>query len=75
MLEPFHTVVHDYGEHGIIRLHSFVCDLEHREPKVRSHTAIKWVTFGELASYDFAPADIAIVERLVAQELEKQGIA
>lgn len=68
--EPFHSVVHDYGEQGVIRLHSFICGLVRGEPKARSHTNLKWVTIDEIASYDFAPADIPIVARLISRGIK-----
>lgn len=60
----FHTVEHDYGEHGVIRLHSFLCNLLRGEPKPSVHAEIRWVTLEEMTKYEFAPADIPIVERL-----------
>ncbi len=64
--EPFQSVTHDYGEKGVIRLSSFMCRLLEGEPVAsHSHSAIKWVGLDELSGFDFAPADIPIVKRLI----------
>jgi 8-oxo-dGTP diphosphatase len=34
--------------------------------KLTDHSEIAWVDIGDLGHYDFAPADIAIVERLMS---------
>ena len=61
---PFLTSSHDYGEQGIVRLHSYLCWLVDGEPQPRVHTDLQWAAPEELSVYDFAPADIAIMERL-----------
>lgn len=68
--EPFLISSHDYGEQGIVRLQSHSCRLIGGEPRPRVHADLRWVVPGELPAYDFAPADIPIVERLVSQSGE-----
>ncbi len=63
----YYVVEHDYGKHGVIRLHSFLCRLIRGEPEPSVHAEIRWVTLEEMAEYKFAPADVSIVERLRAQ--------
>lgn len=67
---PFSTVLHDYGEHGRIRLHSFLCRIVAGEPTALYHADLQWAAPEELPNYDFAPADIPIVERLISQRGE-----
>ena len=68
--EPFHAVLHDYGAHGTIRLNSFFCTIVEGEPKASVHADLRWVVPRELLAYDFAPADIPIVERIIRQSRE-----
>ena len=66
--KPFHAVLYDYPEKGTVRLHSFLCSLSGGEPKAgHSHSNFMWVTASELKEYDFAPADISIVEKLLTE--------
>lgn len=63
--EAFRTVEHDYGEHGVIQLASFFCQLIEGEPEPTFHSEVRWVKLEELGRYTFAPADIPIVESLL----------
>lgn len=60
--------VHDYGTVRI-ELIPFVCTLQPGSPPpvAREHAAIAWVTPGELANHDLAPADIPILRDYLAQ--------
>ena len=60
---PFLAVDHSYGEKHI-RLHSFMCSYVSGEVVLKDHDEVAWVTISELASYEFAPADIPIVKKL-----------
>ncbi|MFC2948712.1 (deoxy)nucleoside triphosphate pyrophosphohydrolase [Virgibacillus sediminis] len=57
-----HTV---YEYHfGIVHLTTFICDLIEGYPVLTEHIAIKWLRNNELASLDWAPADIPAIEKL-----------
>jgi mutator protein MutT len=55
-------VTHTY-DWGSIRLHPFLCQLPlgNAEPIPHEHTAVIWVSPGDLLSYPLAPADVPIV--------------
>ena len=61
--EPFHRNVHHY-EKKSIELISFLVDYLSGEFVLRDHEEIRWVTRDELTSFDFADADLPIVEKL-----------
>jgi 8-oxo-dGTP diphosphatase len=56
-------------DHGSIRLIAFRTTWNAKEVEIKAHKAIKWVTIGELQDYDFAPADIPFVEKLIRGEI------
>lgn len=64
----FHTVEYDYGEYGVVELHSFLCELVSGEPKPSVHSEVRWVKPAEMWSYRFAPADLPIVEKLQSKK-------
>lgn len=61
--------IYEY-EHGGIELLAFLATWISGEIKVNAHDEIKWVNVCELHHYNFAPADIPIVEKL-SVELEQ----
>ncbi|MFY9461716.1 MAG: (deoxy)nucleoside triphosphate pyrophosphohydrolase [Candidatus Sungiibacteriota bacterium] len=63
--EPYEAVIYDYGAKGVVRLHSFLCNISDGEPRAgHSHSELKWVAQSELGQYEFVPADIPIAKRL-----------
>lgn len=52
-------------ERGAIRLMVFWARLIKGELKPTAHDKIMWITSKELANYDFAPADVPLVEKLM----------
>lgn len=61
--ELFHRNIHHY-EKKSIELISFLVDFLSGEFVLRDHEEIRWVTREELASFDFADADLPIVKKL-----------
>jgi 8-oxo-dGTP diphosphatase len=57
--------VHDYGGGKVVRLIAVRAILLGGHMKLHDHDDIRWVTISEMGDYLFAPADEAIVERLV----------
>jgi 8-oxo-dGTP diphosphatase len=57
------TVIHAY-ETGEIELMAYFAAVAGGGIKLCVHADARWVTVGELDSYDFAPADLPIVEEL-----------
>lgn len=62
--EPFEHTRYTY-DFGIVHLTTFICRLEKGEPQLTEHIAIQWLSPSELASLDWAPADIPAVRKLV----------
>lgn len=57
--------VHHY-RHGTVRLLAYLACWEKGDLEPRAHDEIAWVTVSELDQYDFAPADVPFVERLMS---------
>lgn len=57
-----HTV-YEY-DFGIVHLTTFYCKLIKGKPTLTEHIAIKWLPPNELASLDWASADIPTIEKL-----------
>ncbi|WP_144551636.1 (deoxy)nucleoside triphosphate pyrophosphohydrolase [Bacillus mycoides] len=49
---------------GIVHLKTFYCKLIEGRPVLTEHVSIKWLYPNELASLDWAPADIPTIEKL-----------
>lgn len=59
--------VHEY-DYGTIKLKSYFAKWVAGSVRPNVHERTKWVKLSELLKYDFAPADIPIVNRLVELE-------
>jgi len=57
-----HTV-YEY-DFGIVHLTTFFCTLVKGEPQLSEHVAMKWLKPADIASLDWAPADIPVIEKL-----------
>jgi 8-oxo-dGTP diphosphatase len=57
------TTVHDY-EFGVVTLSTYYCELRGGTPQPTEHAAIRWLAPDELASVEWAPADVPAVERV-----------
>ena len=47
-------------------MHCFWCDLLDGEPVLLEHEAARWLTTDELNSVDWLPADVQVVEAILA---------
>ncbi len=56
--------IHRY-QHGSIRLLAFQACWQNGELEPKVHSAIAWASVVELDHYDFAPADVPFVEKLM----------
>ncbi|MGQ9558115.1 MAG: 8-oxo-dGTP diphosphatase MutT [Desulfurispora sp.] len=59
----FGESVYQY-EHITVQLLAYLAHLVEGEPRPTAHEAFRWVTVEELAGFDFAPADVPLVEKL-----------
>lgn len=64
-----HTV-YEY-EFGIVQLTTFYCRLTSGKPVLTEHVSMKWLSPNELASLDWAPADIPAIKKLSSTSIRK----
>jgi 8-oxo-dGTP diphosphatase len=57
------TSIHKY-DFGEIQLISYIGELESGSIELREHAAYQWVEVCDLVGYEFAPADIPIINKL-----------
>lgn len=57
---PLATVEHDYGDFAI-RLHPLRCRITAGEPHPHEHAEIRWVAAAEIATLDWAAADLPVL--------------
>ena len=59
------TVEYDYPDFHLI-MHCFICEICGGTLSLNAHNADKWVSLEQLALQKWVPADIEVVEKLVA---------
>lgn len=64
--EKLCTVEYDYPKFHLT-MHCFWCDLLDGEPVLLEHEAARWLTMDELNSVDWLPADVQVVEAILAE--------
>lgn len=60
--------IHHY-DFGTIELMSYRAFLKSGDLKLIDHSRIEWITPDQLSSFDFAPADIPIIEKIRTGEI------
>lgn len=70
--ESVTTTVHEY-DFGIVGLTIFYCSLTGGTPTLTEHTEMRWLAASELASLDWAPADIPAVTMIEEHLLESSN--
>ena len=63
--KPFMTSKYKYSENEI-ELISFIVSVEEYNINPLFHNQIKWVKISEIGEYDFAPADIPIINKIIS---------
>lgn len=59
------TVVHEYNTF-ILTMHAYSCQIVSGELIISEHLDSKWLSLDEMKHYDFAAADLPIIEKLKA---------
>ena len=59
------TTAHEY-DFGVVTLTTFYCELLDGEPELTEHAAVTWLPPVELATLEWAPADIPAVHKIQA---------
>lgn len=62
---PITTTTHEY-EFGTVNLTTFYCQLTSGTPTTSEHAAIRWLRPADLATIEWAPADVPAVHRIQA---------
>ena len=63
--EMFMEVTHQYPD-ITVRLSLYHATIAAGEPQKLEHNDIRWITPAEIPNYDFCPADVEILERIIA---------
>jgi len=67
--ESVGSYVHTY-EFGTVELTAFRADWDDGDFNSRDHEEIRWAFTHELDQFNFAPADYAVIQRIMAGEIE-----
>ena len=59
--------IYDY-EHAVIKLIAYYVSWESGKMVLNEHADVRWVSPEQLAEYDFAPADIPLVQKFLRTE-------
>lgn len=62
--EQFEKTTYEY-DFGIVHLTTFLCSLMDKEPEILEHHRVKWLPIQQLATLQWAPADIPAVNKLM----------
>lgn len=62
--EVFTETVHEYPDIAI-RLTVFNAKIAEGVPKLIEHNDLKWITSDEIPQYEFCPADVGILKRIM----------
>lgn len=62
ILERLPSNTHEYAEKKIIELIPFRCSLQTSEINLKEHSKIEWAVITQLENFDWAEADIPIVQ-------------
>ncbi|NLI88788.1 MAG: (deoxy)nucleoside triphosphate pyrophosphohydrolase [Epulopiscium sp.] len=65
-LELYGENIHEY-DNFIIHLYVTKCKLIESTPKAKEHAALLWLKRKNLFSLNWAPADVPIIEKLIAE--------
>ncbi|MDQ7094066.1 8-oxo-dGTP diphosphatase MutT [Desulfosporosinus sp. PR] len=66
VLDYFAQSIYDYSN-GTIKLLAFFCRWLSGDVTLKVHSRFAWVSCPELEPYDFAPADISLVQKLKSE--------
>ena len=63
--DVYMEVIHEYPD-LTVRLTLFHAVIAEGQPRKLEHNDIRWITPAQIPQYDFCPADIAILKRIMA---------
>ena len=62
--EVFMEVMHEYPD-ITVHLTLFNCTILQGQPQLLEHNAIAWITPAEIPNYNFCPADVEILKKII----------
>jgi 8-oxo-dGTP diphosphatase len=65
--DVFMEVLHEYPD-LLVRLTLFNATIAEGTPKMLEHNDIRWIFVNEIPKYDFCPADVDILKRLMEEK-------
>jgi mutator protein MutT len=71
--QPFHVLRHQYPEKEVL-LYFFTCSIIHGVPQALECAEIVWVHKHELISYEFPPADIPVLHKIIQAGYSDESI-
>lgn len=69
IVEPhdiFTEVTHEYPD-IIVRLTLYNCTILRGQPQLLEHNDMKWITTDEISNYEFCPADVEILKKILKE--------
>lgn len=62
--EVFMEVTHEYPD-ITVHLTLFNCTISKGQPQLLEHNDMKWITSAEITNYEFCPADVEILKKII----------
>lgn len=62
--EVFMEVTHEYTD-ITVHLTLFNCTISKGQPQLLEHNDMKWITSAEITNYEFCPADVEILKKII----------
>jgi 8-oxo-dGTP diphosphatase len=66
VMDHYSTVIHNYPDFELT-MHTYNCELEHRNIKLNEHISFRWLEPKNLLPLDWAEADLPIVNQLIKE--------
>jgi 8-oxo-dGTP diphosphatase len=73
-LQLFHSLRHQYPEKEV-ELHFFTCSIIQGHPQALDCAEIAWVHKHELISYEFPPADIPVLQKIIQAGFSEESVS
>lgn len=70
----FHSLRHQYAE-KLVELHFFTCTIIQGHPQALDCSEIAWVHKHELISYDFLPADVPVLQKIIQAGCSEESVS
>ncbi len=68
---PFFCASSSHGPESSVEIQSFLCKAKGPLKKMTAHDEWRWIPIHELRKFDFPPADLPILEKLIATNISE----